>query len=708
MTAPFKLAVSDPSEAAGNPAWRPPPDAVLATASFGMAAIPHLAALLGVKKVVRASLLDRSPDGYVGWGVRFAARRSRWHARLRGKPFWTVEDGFIRSVGLGKDGSPALSAVIDDIGVYYDAAQPSRLEKLIAGSALSPARIARAERLAEFIVSRRLTKYNSEPDRPLHLPAGHGACIVLVDQVARDASIAGALADDQRFLAMAAAARNERPGAFLCLRVHPDVAAGRAKGVLAERARELGLHVLDEQVNSHAVLDAADEIWTVSSQLGFEALLLGKKTVCFGVPFYAGFGLTDDRPEGEAMRQALARRRPARLADIVHAVFVDYSAYADPVHRCRLTPEAAMERIVARRQAFERRAGNYLCAGFSTWKQPMVKAFLEGPFSRVRFAADASGRAADEKLCVWGARDDRDAFHPPIIIEDGFIRSVGLGSDFLPPISLCIDDTGIYYDSRHASRLETLLQTHDFNPELVARAKSVRQRIVAAAITKYNLGSRVPGDLRARAVGRRIILVPGQVETDASIRFGAPLITRNFDLLKSVRQAEPSTFIIYKEHPDVIAGNRPGRVDRQEAGRLCDMFLEEGDLMGWLDAVDALHVNTSLAGFEALLRGKPVTCWGQPFFAGWGLTTDMAPIARRTRRLALDELVAATLILYPSYVDPLTRQPIEIEDALQLIETWRRHGPPNPHQIQTRGRAERAWRYVRAGAIARWQRARGV
>ena len=63
---------------------------------------------------------------------------------------------------------------------------------------------------------------------------------------------------------------------------------------------------------------------------------------------------------------------------------------------------------------------------------------------------------------------------------------------------------------------------------------------------------------------------------------------------------------------------------------------------------------TSLAGFEALLRGKPVTTYGQPFYAGWGLTEDLCPVPRRTRRRSLDELVAGALILYPRYLDPVT------------------------------------------------------
>ena len=94
-----------------------------------------------------------------------------------------------------------------------------------------------------------------------------------------------------------------------------------------------------------------------------------------------------------------------------------------------------------------------------------------------------------------------------------------------------------------------------------------------------------------------------------------------------------------------------------------------------LSGVDEVHVLTSLAGFEALLRGKKVTCYGQPFYAGWGLTDDRMPPARRTRRLTLDELVAGTLILYPTYVSRVTGKFTTPERALDELLEWRQQKP---------------------------------
>lgn len=77
---------------------------------------------------------------------------------------------------------------------------------------------------------------------------------------------------------------------------------------------------------------------------------------------------------------------------------------------------------------------------------------------------------------------------------------------------------------------------------------------------------------------------------------------------------------------------------------------------------------TSLLGFEALLRGLPVTCLGAPFYAGWGLTRDLGPVpARRRARPDLVQLAHAALIAYPRYWDPVTRRPCPPEVALERL-----------------------------------------
>jgi len=79
--------------------------------------------------------------------------------------------------------------------------------------------------------------------------------------------------------------------------------------------------------------------------------------------------------------------------------------------------------------------------------------------------------------------------------------------------------------------------------------------------------------------------------------------------------------------------------------------------------------STSLLGFEALLRGKSVTCLGVPFYAGWGLTRDLGQIPdRRFARPTLAQLTHATLIGYPRYFDPVTKQPCPPEVVVERLQ----------------------------------------
>jgi capsular polysaccharide export protein len=288
-----------------------------------------------------------------------------------------------------------------------------------------------------------------------------------------------------------------------------------------------------------------------------------------------------------------------------------------------------------------------VCVGISRWKRRRAADFLTAESGRrpvfcrsadkaLRLAA-ASGGA----IGVWATRmpdglaESAAAKGVELIrIEDGFIRSVGLGADFLPPVSLVFDRTGIYCDPGRPSDLETLLRDSEFDAALLARTRRLIERIVTLGITKYNLASDVPRI--AWPTGRRRILVPGQVEDDLSVRLGGGGVRGNFDLLARVRAANPDAFIVYKPHPDVVAGHRKGALRQVETRRYADAVLRGGSMAALFGEIDELHTLTSLAGFEALLRRVPVTVYGQPFYAGWGLTSDVA-MPPRGRVLALEE-----------------------------------------------------------------------
>src|SRR3546814_16333350 len=103
-------------------------------------------------------------------------------------------------------------------------------------------------------------------------------------------------------------------------------------------------------------------------------------------------------------------------------------------------------------------------------------------------------------------------------IEDGFVRSVGLGSDLIAPLSLVLDKQGIYFDPRQSSDLEDILHNAEISEEELRRARDVRQLLVAHGLPNYTIQPRP--DTPWRRNGQPLILVPGRVAADSSIRYG--------------------------------------------------------------------------------------------------------------------------------------------------------------------------------------------
>jgi capsular polysaccharide export protein len=651
---------------------------MIAVFSRGIRRIPHLEALLGEPVVFRPRRASRELTSVVGWGSKPTARRARRFAARHGLPYIALEDGFLRSYDLGVRGAAPLSVIIDDIGVYYDATRPSRLEQLLndGGDALANV-TGDADSAIGLIRQHRLSKYNIAPDAaPLPKDGRHR--VLVVDQTRGDMSVVLGMADEASFTRMLMAARAENPGACIYVKVHPDVLAGKRRGYLEHVRADADTVVLADDVNPLSLLESMDRVYVVSSQLGFEALLLGKPVTCFGMPFYAGWGSTDDRTVCE-------RRRARRNAmEIFAAACLLYARYVHPEQGTRGTIFDVIEHLALQRRMARENAGELFCFGFQLWKRHFVRPFLKAPGNRVVFArslrtALRKGMRRGSRVLAWGmdepkaVRDWARREQVPIWrVEDGFIRSVGLGSDLIRPLSLVVDRQGVYFDPGRPSDLETLLNTLAVDPGVRRRVRDLIDLILALRVTKYNTEDHHPLRLRVTPV-RPVIFVPGQVEDDASIRMGCEGVRTNEGLLQAVRQARPAAFVVYKPHPDTRARNRKGSIDGERLRRLCDHVETEVDVIGCIEAAGEVHTMTSLAGFDALLRRRKVVTYGRPFYAGWGLTEDRLDFPRRTRRLTIEELVAATLLRYPRYWLPDIGAFVGAEAVVRRIAETRQH-----------------------------------
>ncbi|MFU0921703.1 capsular polysaccharide biosynthesis protein [Kluyvera sichuanensis] len=631
--------------------------------SSGIWKTPHLETFLGepgIKLTPHSNLASTRLRAIAVWGERPSAQRPIKLALQAGVPILRLEDGFTRSLGLGVNGAPPLAMVIDDLGIYYDARTPSRLEKLIQLAVTNPYHDSEALRAIAMMVNHDLSKYNHAP--PFSKHSSGKEIVLVIDQTFGDISVTLDGANEELFSAMLSSACREHPQAEIWVKTHPDVLSGKKRGYFNTLPTNPHVRLFVEDVSPQSLLRHVSTVYTATSQYGIEALMAGKKVVCFGLPWYAGWGLTDDRhPDAPALA---ARRGSAPLTALVSAAWLHYTRYIDPDTGERTTLFDVLDYLHLNRTHQLARRGHLWAPGMTLWKSSVVKPFLGTTDNQVSFSRLCKKATA---CIVWGIqgearwKDKAAEGNLPIWrMEDGFLRSSGLGSDLLPPLSLVLDKTGIYYDATRPSDLEKLLSHSLLTVEQQQRASRLHQHLVKNKLSKYNLGKRwqCPS-----TDDKRVLLVPGQVENDASIATGTLSINTNLALLRTVRERHPDAFIIYKPHPDVITGNRPGHIAEEEMTRLADCVALDADIIECIQQADELHTMTSLSGFEALLHGKQVYCYGQPFYAGWGLTVDEHPNARRQRSLTLLDLIYQTLIAYPTYIHPHDQRVITAEAA---------------------------------------------
>ena len=631
-------------------------------------------------------------DAVIGWGHKPTADKARAYAKEKKLPYIALEDGFYRSLRLGVEGARPISITVDPIGVYYDASAPSQLEVWLNDwqSWYTPEVAKEAREALSIVIGADLSKYNAAPTfseeakktfRERYGVKENRRMILVVDQTAEDSSVTLGAADALSFKRMLESALKEENAAVF-VKTHPDVIAGKKKGYLTDVPEAVTL--ISEDCAPLSFMKSFDSVYVVTSQMGFEALLLGKTVHVFGVPFYAGWGLTVDHAEkiaNDVARLAFHRRVGKPSVEAIFAACVlRLSRYVNPISGEPFTAIEALDLLAAQRSANEENHGRFLAIGFRRWKRPHVEAFLSGTNSDVEFVWDIDEglkKAREEKAtavigsakCTDDVVAKAEALGIKLLrMEDGFIRSVGLGSDFNHPYSLVLDPCGIYYDPKRPSYLEELLkrirQREDL-PRLIKRAEKIRETITANHLSKYNilLGKGKPDYLEKIPLEKNVILVTGQVDDDASVKRGGGKIQSNRQLLETVRQGNPEAFIVYKPHPDVESGNRIGKIPDDELAKNCDLVARDCSLEELWPYINELHTLTSLSGFEALLRGKKVTTYGRPFYAGWGLTTDKLAERKTEAPLIIDELVAGALLLYPRYWDWQTAQFCRPEDV---------------------------------------------
>ncbi len=587
---------------------------------------------------------------HVGWGYRPSGRAAARAARRSGGRLLLLEDAFVRSIRPGNGGT-VYGVIADSGGIHYDPNSASDLLVYLesgqpAGWMNKSSNIGDPEKLLARLREIGASKYNWFPGEFRDEPLPEEEGILVVDQTRGDAAIRhGGLAVSD-FDRMLRDALDSSAGTPVYVRAHPDHLFRKKHSCFCPALlADSRIKLLSPDLSPAQCFSFCPSVMVGSSLMGMEALIHGKKVITYGCPFFAGRGFTEDRG-------VVGNRRTVSLTELFTAAYLRYGHYFDPDTREPCGFEDILDHLALQKEMFHRNRGRSVTVGFSPWKRKIVTHYLRSPAGELIQTSDLADAPADARLFVWGRKTEPN--RPDLVrVEDGFIRSKGLGAAFNFPYSWVLDSRGIYFDAAAPSDLETLLNS-GFDDADLAEARELIDVLREKRLTKYNLtGERVVLDDKL-VNGRKVILVPGQVEADASIAFGSPVVRSNIELLRHVRTAEPDAFLIFKAHPDLVAGARHGNVLPAGFTAACDLAVTDGNVLDWLEVCDEVHTMTSTVGFEALIRNTPVVTYGTPFYAAWGLTTDRLACSRRTRKLSLEELVCGALMKYPRYLNPAT------------------------------------------------------
>lgn len=651
------------------------------TLSAGIGTIPYIEHFVGV------DLLSRNPRHLWGsrkncvysWGSKPYSVYAEHLSRIAGLRHVRLEDGFICSYGRSEK-QRKYSIVVDPVGIYYDATTPSLLENILNGREADSwklsdfAFVERAQRLVSTITERNISKYNHIDTAPAELADVTGYALV-IDQTVGDQSVRLGGMDSGKFVALLDQALDEYPAEKVFVKVHPEVLTGRKQGYLSNAAKRCNVKLITGEISASRLRDCAC-VYVGTSLFGMEALLRGVPVVCYGQPFYAGWGVTSDI-------QPIARRTSERsVMQIFIAAYLLYARYIDPVTGMACELEDILEHIDIQDRQRRRIGEAFTCVGITPWKRRYIDRYLmRNDFSHKHTSIDSflaeqkndSDTVGETPVLVWGRKPAGSVLElalearKTVRMEDGFVRSVGLGSNFAAPRSLVIDDIGIYFDATRPSRMESLLQHYDCSEPELQRSQALIDVLLDQRISKYTSASSAEHDCSFYE-GKKVVLVIGQVDGDASLRFGGETIISNGGLLREVKKRNPGRCIVYKPHPDVVSGNRSDGIENyEELSSYCDRVETQLPIEIALRVCEEIHTITSLAGLEALLCGKKVVTYGKPFYAGWGLTEDLCVCQRRTRVRSLQELVYISYIEYPTYLDIGCGEFTSVEKTISAI-----------------------------------------
>ena len=281
-----------------------------------------------------------------------------FHSIKCNKDIIFIGDSFLRSINTMADKAAkekyrkGISFGIDDMGYYYDATRTNRMEQMLndPNRIITEDQKKRARHCINKIIDTHLTKYNYQPIYEPKIGRDNVEKILVVDQSYGDMSITKGLANENTFKKMLECAIKENPNADIIVKTHPDTIAGTG-GYYKGLKEHDNIYLQTDPINPICLIQYCSKVYVCTTQFGFEALMCGKEVHVFGMPFYAGWGLTQDR-------QKCHRRKTKRsLEEIFYIAYIEYSFYVNPDTGKQCEIEEAIDYLLKLRSEYFKERG---------------------------------------------------------------------------------------------------------------------------------------------------------------------------------------------------------------------------------------------------------------------------------------------------------------------------------------------------------------
>lgn len=307
----------------------------------------------------------------------------------------------------------------------------------------------------------------------------------------------------------------------------------------------------------------------------------------------------------------------------------------------------------------------------------------------------ASWKAEPDLYAGWGHKPTaakvrkiaRDRGKPYLAFEDGFLRSLLPGGAELP-LAMIMDRTGIFYDASQPSDMEACINRRRYLGSDPAVSQTI-ELLRASRLSKYNhavIDSLSGLGLRSADRQDRVLVID-QTAGDASI-LGAGAGSYTFDqMLRTAATENPEAEILLRVHPETMLGHKAGNFSAVRLESLAERnaalgrCLAEGRLRltpepinPWelLEGCAKVYCVSSQLGFEALLSGCEVHCFGMPFYGGWGITRDrMVAAPPRRGPATLEAVFAGAYLDYSFYIDHSSKSLLHLHEAIDILSQRR-------------------------------------